>query len=125
MPFFQRFFIIAIIITVLLSACGTSSTPVEPTAIPATPIMPTDTPVMPTATAMPPTVTPTMALPTPIPPFTKPLDEITYRNLFKDYLGKSDAEIQARLDAAWQQLFYGNDDSQRVYYPVGAGYGLY
>ena len=42
-----------------------------------------------------------------------------HRNLFKEMLGKSDAEIQARLDAAWQQLFYGNDDTQRVYYPVG------
>ena len=35
-------------------------------------------------------------------------------------LSKSDAEIQAKLDAAWKQLFYGNDDTQRVYYPVGA-----
>jgi oligosaccharide reducing-end xylanase len=42
-----------------------------------------------------------------------------YRNLFTEYLGKTDAEIQAKLDAAWQQFFYGNDDSQRVYYPVG------
>ena len=44
----------------------------------------------------------------------------TYRNLFKEYLGKSDQEIQARLDAAWNQLFYGSDESERVYYPVGA-----
>ena len=43
-----------------------------------------------------------------------------YRNLFKEMLNKSDAEIQAKLDAAWEQLFYGNDDTQRVYYPVGA-----
>jgi oligosaccharide reducing-end xylanase len=42
-----------------------------------------------------------------------------YRNLFQEYLGKSDAEIQDRLDAAWEQLFYGDDDYQRVYYPVG------
>lgn len=42
-----------------------------------------------------------------------------YRNLFKEYLGKPDAEIQAKLDAAWNQLFYGDDDSERVYYPVG------
>jgi len=33
-----------------------------------------------------------------------------YRNLFIEMLGKRDAEIQARLDAAWKQLFYGNDD---------------
>jgi oligosaccharide reducing-end xylanase len=42
-----------------------------------------------------------------------------YRNLFEEYLGKSDVEVQAKIDAAWDQLFYGNDDSERVYYPVG------
>jgi oligosaccharide reducing-end xylanase len=42
-----------------------------------------------------------------------------YRNLFAEYLGKSDAEVQAKIDAAWDQLFYGDDDSERVYYPVG------
>jgi oligosaccharide reducing-end xylanase len=42
-----------------------------------------------------------------------------YRNLFKEYLGKSDEEIQTKINAAWDQLFYGNDDSERVYYPVG------
>jgi oligosaccharide reducing-end xylanase len=42
-----------------------------------------------------------------------------YRNLFKEYLGKSDEEIQSKIDAAWNQLFYGNDDLERVYYPVG------
>ena len=43
-----------------------------------------------------------------------------YPNLFKDYLGKSDTVIQAKIDAAWDQLFYGDDSSERVYYPVGA-----
>jgi oligosaccharide reducing-end xylanase len=42
-----------------------------------------------------------------------------YRNLFKER-GKSDAAIQSKLDAAWHQLFYGDDGTQRVYYPVGA-----
>ena len=42
-----------------------------------------------------------------------------YRNLFDEYLGASDAEIQAKIDSAWNQLFYGKDDSERVYYPVG------
>jgi oligosaccharide reducing-end xylanase len=42
-----------------------------------------------------------------------------YHNLFKELLGKSDPEIQTRVDSAWAQLFYGNDDAQRVYYPVG------
>lgn len=41
-----------------------------------------------------------------------------YRNLFEEYLGKSDAEAKARVDAAWDQLFYGDDDTERVYYPV-------
>jgi oligosaccharide reducing-end xylanase len=41
-----------------------------------------------------------------------------YRNLFEEYLGKSDAEVQARIDAAWKQLFYGDDDFERVYYLV-------
>ncbi len=43
-----------------------------------------------------------------------------YPNLFADYLGKSDAEIQAKIDDTWQQLFYGDDALQRVYYPIGA-----
>ena len=42
-----------------------------------------------------------------------------YRNLFEEYLSKSESEIQAKLDAAWDQLFYGDDGSERVYYPVG------
>src|SRR5690242_11076184 len=43
-----------------------------------------------------------------------------YPNLFSDYLGKSDAEVQAKLDETWNQLFYGDDVNERVYYPVGA-----
>jgi oligosaccharide reducing-end xylanase len=42
-----------------------------------------------------------------------------YRNLFAEYLGKSDDLVQATIDAAWQQLFYGDDDNERVYYPAG------
>jgi oligosaccharide reducing-end xylanase len=42
-----------------------------------------------------------------------------YRNLFAELLGKSDQDVQAKLDAAWEHLFYGNDNTQRVYYPVG------
>ncbi len=42
-----------------------------------------------------------------------------YPNLFKELLGKSDAEIQEKLDKAWQKLFYGDDNFERVYYPVG------
>jgi oligosaccharide reducing-end xylanase len=31
----------------------------------------------------------------------------------------SDEEIQARIDETWNQLFYGDDETERVYYPVG------
>ncbi|MFZ5495642.1 MAG: glycosyl hydrolase family 8 [Verrucomicrobiota bacterium] len=41
-----------------------------------------------------------------------------YRNLFKEYLGKTDAEIEARLRGAWRQLFAGDPDSEALYYPV-------
>jgi oligosaccharide reducing-end xylanase len=41
-----------------------------------------------------------------------------YRNLFKEYLGKSDAEVEARIQAAWHQLTAGDPDSQRLFYPV-------
>jgi len=41
------------------------------------------------------------------------------RNLFNEYLGKSEEEIQAKIGSAWDQLFYGDDNFQRVYYPVG------
>ena len=42
-----------------------------------------------------------------------------YRNLFRELLGRSKGEIDAKLAAAWQQLFYGRDDTERVYYPAG------
>ncbi|MBN1922111.1 MAG: glycoside hydrolase [Anaerolineae bacterium] len=42
-----------------------------------------------------------------------------YRNLFAEYLGKSDAEIQAKVETAFQQFFYGDEYRERVYYPVG------
>lgn len=41
-----------------------------------------------------------------------------YRNMLAEW-GLSSDEIQARIDQTWQQLFYGDDNSQRVYYPVG------
>lgn len=40
-----------------------------------------------------------------------------YRNLFKE-LGYSDAEIDKKVESAWQKFFYGTDD-ERIYYPVG------
>lgn len=41
-----------------------------------------------------------------------------YRNLFVEN-GHSQAEISAKIDAAFQQLFHGNPDTQTVYYDVG------
>jgi oligosaccharide reducing-end xylanase len=42
----------------------------------------------------------------------------SYPNAFGDVLGKSDAEIQSKIDAAFMQLFHGGTD-QTIYYPVG------
>jgi len=41
-----------------------------------------------------------------------------YRNLFIELLGKSESEVTAKIDSAWWQLFYGDNATQRVYYPV-------
>lgn len=41
-----------------------------------------------------------------------------YQNLFKDLLGKNESEINDKINSAFQQLFYGNDKTQRLYYPV-------
>lgn len=83
-------------------------------------------PAAPTAQPTPrPTVMPTLvpdALPKAAPivvPNAGAFETKAYRNLFKEMLGKSDAEIQAKIDAAWQQLFYGDDTYERVYYPAG------
>ena len=71
-----------------------------------------------------PSISPTATMP-PVNPTITPqasagaFESNQYRNLFKEYLNKSDAEVRAKIDAAWDQLFYGKDDSERVYYPVG------
>jgi oligosaccharide reducing-end xylanase len=41
-----------------------------------------------------------------------------YPNLFSDLLAISDSQVNARIDSAFSQLFYGDDHTQRVYYPV-------
>jgi oligosaccharide reducing-end xylanase len=40
-----------------------------------------------------------------------------YRNLFAER-GYLEKDITAKLEAAWKQLFYGNDSTERLYYPV-------
>ncbi|MBO2944361.1 xylanase [Paenibacillus sp. F411] len=42
----------------------------------------------------------------------------TYRSVFQE-LGKSEEDISAKLQQAWDQMFYGDDAQQRIYYPVG------
>lgn len=53
----------------------------------------------------------------PVPPTTGAFFSGEYRNMLKEW-GLSDDEIQARIDEVWNQLFYGDDDTERVYYPV-------
>lgn len=42
----------------------------------------------------------------------------TYRNLFVE-LGKPEAEVRAKLDAAYQQLFHGEPRDQAIVFPAG------
>ena len=41
-----------------------------------------------------------------------------YPNLFKELLGKSKTEISGKINAAFQHYFYGDNETQRIYYPV-------
>ena len=42
----------------------------------------------------------------------------TYKNLFTELLNQNESKIIIKIDSAFNQLFYGNDSTQRVYYPV-------
>ena len=42
-----------------------------------------------------------------------------YKNLFAELLGKSELEIDNKIKKAWDQLFYGDEKTQRLYYPAG------
>lgn len=42
-----------------------------------------------------------------------------YPNLFTDLLGVGESLVTERLESAFQQLFYGDDRTQRIYYPAG------
>ncbi|MCX8063500.1 MAG: glycosyl hydrolase family 8, partial [Anaerolineales bacterium] len=42
-----------------------------------------------------------------------------YRDYFQDYLSKSQEEVAYKIDKSWQQLFYGDELTERIYYPVG------
>jgi oligosaccharide reducing-end xylanase len=47
----------------------------------------------------------------------------SYHNLFTELLGRKESEVQARIDSAFHQLFYGDESAQRVYYPHGPDMG--
>jgi len=102
------------VFSLILAACSVPASPGLSTKASHTPIF---WPVPSTASPVPPSTNPILAGPMPAPVIS--FKTGIYRNLFQEYLGKSDAEVQAKLEAAWQQLFYGDNDSQRVYYPVG------
>ncbi|MGZ3306390.1 MAG: glycosyl hydrolase family 8, partial [Asticcacaulis sp.] len=44
----------------------------------------------------------------------------TYRNLFAERLGHTDAESRQKIEAAFQQLFHGDGQEQRLYFETGA-----
>lgn len=46
-----------------------------------------------------------------------------YPNLFTQLLGKSRKDVREKVDAAFNQLFFGNDSTQRVYYPAAGDMG--
>jgi len=41
-----------------------------------------------------------------------------YPNLFTELLGLSAARVNAKIDSVFNQLYYGDNQTQRVYYPV-------
>lgn len=46
-----------------------------------------------------------------------------YPNLFTQLLNFSHATVQAKIDSAFQQLFFGDSATERLYYPVGNDMG--
>ncbi len=42
-----------------------------------------------------------------------------YPDLFAELLSKKEDEVKLKIDNAFQKLFYGDDNTERVYYPVG------
>lgn len=57
----------------------------------------------------------------PLRPLTGPA---SYPNAFRDLLGKTDAEINAKIAAAFAQLFHGDPQTQAIYVPVGTDRAL-
>jgi oligosaccharide reducing-end xylanase len=47
------------------------------------------------------------------------LGPATYPNAFRDVLGKSDADIAAKIASSFNQLFYGDPSSEAIYFTTG------
>jgi len=112
MPMLRCILLSMAIVSLLLSACGTGTTPVPTAGV----SLSTATPP---PTVEPPAATATETRIAPVPTSVKSQQTGRFRNLFAEYLGHSEAEVKEKIDAAWDQLFYGNDYIERVYYPVG------
>jgi oligosaccharide reducing-end xylanase len=41
-----------------------------------------------------------------------------YPNLFTELLGIDTLQVHQKIDKAWQQLFYGSDENERLYFPA-------
>jgi uncharacterized repeat protein (TIGR02543 family) len=54
----------------------------------------------------------------PPPQINPPISPITYRNLFKELGGKTDAQIDAKVQGAWNRLFVNGAADQIIYYEV-------
>ncbi len=59
-----------------------------------------------------------VVIPTPL-PINRSYRTGAYPDLFTDLLGKSEEEVEAKLNEVWEQLFYGNPSSQTIFYSVG------
>ncbi|MGB2870192.1 MAG: glycosyl hydrolase family 8 [Bacteroidota bacterium] len=42
----------------------------------------------------------------------------SYKNLFAELLGKNATSVQTRIDSVFHQIFYGDNETERLYYPV-------
>jgi oligosaccharide reducing-end xylanase len=109
-PMHVRTSFLLVIVSLLLSACGTGLPPVPHAESPESATVAAATPTL--------SATDTQT-PWPVITSVQSFQTGRYRNLFQEYLGKTEAEIRGKLDAAWEKLFYGDDDFERVYYPVG------
>ncbi len=59
------------------------------------------------------------AVPAPTPVTATPPSPQAAPNLFATLLGKSEAELDAKLATAWKHFFTGDEGTQRLYYTVG------